>query len=113
MEKRLFQSDQSLNAPISTEEDGADWLSMMPSDTPTPEQIVTRDKDEETHKEWIETALSKLKDREQIIMRKRHLTEDGATLDSLGKELGISKERVRQIEADAMKKLKKRSSNQL
>lgn len=108
MEKRLFQSDYSLNAPLSTDgEDGTDWLSMMPSNDSTPEEIVEQKKDIQTQKIWIENALSQLKDREALIIRKRHLNEDGATLEQLGTELGISKERVRQIEAGAMKKLKK------
>ena len=108
MEKRLFQSDQSLNAPASKDDgNDTDWLSLMPSNTPTPEEIVTHDKDAETQHEWIESALSQLKDREQLIIRKRHLQENTVTLEVMGKELGISKERVRQIEAEAMKKLKK------
>ncbi len=108
MERRLFQSDQSLNAPMSSEEDsGADWLSQLPSDTPTPEDLTAETKDEETYKSWLNGALSTLKEREQYIIQRRHLTENGATLETLGNELGISKERVRQIEGDAMKKLKK------
>ncbi len=114
MERRLFQSDQSLNAPVSREDgNDTDWLSLMPSNTPTPEEIVTQSKDEETHQQWIEDALSHLKDREQLIIRKRHLQEDSVTLEVLGKELGVSKERVRQIEADAMKKLKKALSENI
>lgn len=108
MEKRLFQSDHSLDAPISQDgENGADWLSMMPSNTPTPEDFVIQTKDVQTQKTWIDDALSQLKDREAIIIRKRHLSEDGATLEELGKEMGVSKERIRQIEADALNKLRK------
>ena len=55
---------------------------------------------------WLHGALTKLNDREKKIIRARRLTDEGATLEALGAELGISKERVRQIESRAMEKLK-------
>ncbi len=107
MERRLFHTDQSLNAPLSQDGESDEILSLLPANTPSPEEWVTESKDSQTYKAWLEEALSQLKDREQLIIRKRHLREDGATLETLGKELNISKERVRQIEAEAMGKLKK------
>ena len=56
--------------------------------------------------QWLNDALGDLSDREQMIIRERHLGEDVATLETLGKELGVSKERVRQLEARAMDKLR-------
>ena len=55
---------------------------------------------------WLAEALSELGPREQIIIRKRRLHEDGATLEALGRELGVSKERVRQLEYRALRKLR-------
>ena len=107
MERRLFHTDQSLNAPLTQDGNSDEFISLMPSSTPTPEEYVSDTKDAETRTQWLEKALTKLNDREQIIIRKRHLQEDGLTLEVLGNELGISKERVRQIEAVALKKLKK------
>ena len=107
MERRLFHTDQSLNAPLTQDGNSDEFISLMPSSTPTPEEYVSDTKDAETRTQWLEKALTKLNDREQIIIRKRHLQEDGLTLGVLGNELGISKERVRQIEAVALKKLKK------
>ena len=56
--------------------------------------------------EPLYTALGVLNERELRIIRKRRLAEEGATLESLGSELGISKERVRQIENRALEKIR-------
>jgi RNA polymerase sigma-32 factor len=63
-------------------------------------------KDAESRSAWLDDALDTLSDREQHIIRERHLTYETVTLEVLGKELGISKERVRQLEQRAMEKLK-------
>ncbi len=105
MEMRLGGGDQSLNARIG--EDGDDeWLSLMPDSGPGPEEIVTGMKDATTRSEWLESALNALSDREQKIIRDRHLTQETVTLEDLGKELGVSKERVRQLEQRAMTKMR-------
>lgn len=105
MESRLSGSDHSLNVQIS--EDGVDeWQSMLSDDRPNPEQVVIGTKDANTRSKWLENALTSLSDREQKIIRDRHLGYDSVTLEELGNQLGISKERVRQLESRAMDKLK-------
>jgi DNA-directed RNA polymerase specialized sigma24 family protein len=56
---------------------------------------------------WLAEALSRLSDREKLIIHERRLVENGVTLESLGRKLGVSKERVRQIEVRAFEKLQK------
>lgn len=106
MESRLSANDQSLNARIS--ENSEDEIqSFLADDAPNPEEVVIGMKDAKTRSAWLNQALGELSDREQKIIRKRHLGGQGAvTLEDLGKDLGISKERVRQLEARAMDKLK-------
>lgn len=105
MENRLSGADQSLNAVIG--EDGAEeWQNFLADDRPNPEEIVIGMKDAQSRSQWLNQALGQLSDRERKIIRDRHLNYDAVTLEDLGKELGISKERVRQIESRAMEKLK-------
>jgi RNA polymerase sigma-32 factor len=63
--------------------------------------------DSERRVKWLRSALTVLSDRELKILRARRLSDESATLESLGEGLGISKERVRQIESRAMEKLKR------
>lgn len=105
MEGRLSGSDSSLNARIG--EDGDDeWQSLLPDTGPTPEDVVVGIKDAQSRSAWLNSALKGLSDREQKIIRDRHLGYETVTLEALGKDLGVSKERVRQLEQRAMEKLK-------
>ena len=56
---------------------------------------------------WIEDALDQLPEREARIIRARLLLDETLTLEELGQELGVSKERVRQLEARALSKLRR------
>ena len=105
MEARLSGADSSLNATIGEDGDD-DWQSMLSDDRPNPEDIVLGMKDAQTRSEWLKSALGELSNREQTIIRERHLGYETVTLEELGKELGVSKERVRQLEQRAMGKLK-------
>lgn len=105
MEQRLSAHDQSLNVMISDDSDD-DWQGFLVDDRPTPEQVVIGARDAKSRSAWLNSALGQLTDRERTIIEVRRLSEDGATLEDLGKTLGISKERVRQLESRALSKLK-------
>jgi RNA polymerase sigma-32 factor len=105
MENRLSGADTSLNAMIG--EDGENERGdFLVDDRPNPEDIVIHLKDQKTRHDWLQKSLGHLNTREQHIIKMRALCEDVVTLEALGKELGVSKERVRQLEARAMEKLK-------
>jgi RNA polymerase sigma-32 factor len=107
MDSRLSGSDTSLNAPISDgEEGGADRMAFLRCEAPLPDEQVTSVIDDERRSAWLYSALEELNPRELKIIRERRLTEESATLEALGSALGISKERVRQIESRALQKLK-------
>jgi RNA polymerase sigma-32 factor len=106
MDARLGGSDVSLNAPVSTEEEtGAERQDLLLSEAPLPDETVSGMIDGDRRTKWLKSALEVLNERELKIIKRRRLSEDGATLDQLGQELGISKERVRQLESRALKKL--------
>lgn len=106
MASRLSASDRSLNAPLAAEGD-AQWQDLLPDESAQPDEIVMESRDSERRKEWIAEALKTLNQRETLIIMERRLTDDSVTLEVLGKRLGISKERVRQIEHQALGKLRK------
>jgi len=112
MELRLAGNDQSLNAPVSETGDD-DWQGLLADDRPNPEQVVTGLRDSRTISAWLAEALDDLNPRERIIIDQRRLSEHGATLEELGRELGISKERVRQLESRALLKLRERLADRM
>ena len=105
MEIRLSSLDQSLNTPISESSDD-DWQDFLADVRPSPEEVAIGMRDSETRSRWLTEALRELSPREQTIILQRRLSEDGATLEELGRKLGVSKERVRQLEHRALLKLK-------
>ncbi len=107
MDSRLSAPDSSLNAPVVDDGSGSsDRMDFLVSSDPLPDEIVGETIDEERRTGWLRTALGVLNERELRIIRERRLQDDGATLELLGEKLGISKERVRQIESRALEKLK-------
>ena len=106
MASRLSGSDRSLNAPLSIDGDG-EWQDMIADEAAIPEQLVMAEHDTARRRKWIAEALKTLNPREMHIISKRRLAEESMTLEALGEELGVSKERVRQIEHQALGKLRK------
>lgn len=105
MEMRLMGGDQSLNASISPTGEDA-WQDFLADERPNPEELASENLDSRERTRWLVDCLSELSDREQVIIRERRLRDDGRTLEELGVKLGISKERVRQIEHRALTKLR-------
>ena len=105
MKGRLSGSDQSLNATFSENSD-LEIQDLLVDQRASPEQNAILTKDTKTISNLINEALNKLPEREKKIIGARQLSENTVTLQELGKDLGISKERVRQLENRALNKLK-------
>ena len=107
MEGRLSGSDYSLNATQSTEDEGREWSDALEDDSAQAAETVEHEHDTEQLRTWLLQAMNDLNDRERFIVRERKLREQPRTLESLGQELNLSKERVRQLEAAAFGKMRK------
>jgi RNA polymerase sigma-32 factor len=105
MDMRLGAADQSLNAPVGDSSED-DWQDFLPDRRPNPEEVVASTRDGEIRSRWLAEAMGELSSRERAIIRQRRLREEGSTLEELGRELGVSKERVRQLEHRALVKLR-------
>jgi RNA polymerase sigma-32 factor len=109
MDSRLSVPDMSLNAPVTDSDPSvpSQRMDFLPDDGPLPDEIVASNIDTDRRSGWLADAMAGLSQRELDILKERRLTENAATLESLGDRLGISKERVRQIENRALEKLRR------
>ena len=107
MEGRLSGSDFSLNATQSSEDEGRECIDALEDDGAQAAETVEHRHDTDTLREWLLCALNALNERERFIVRERKLRDAPRTLESLGQELKLSKERVRQLEAAAFTKMRK------
>jgi len=106
MEKRLSGHDLSFDPYPEEDEDFAP-ATYLPSPNSDPAQSVERDNEGANDHERLTAALAKLDERSRMILSRRWLAENKATLHELAAEYGVSAERIRQIEANAIGKLKK------
>ena len=107
MDGRLSGSDFSLNATQAIDEEGREWIETLEDENARADLAVEEDYDQQRLADWLGVAMDALNEREQFIVRERKLIESPRTLESLGAELGLSKERVRQLEAAAFGKMRK------
>ncbi len=108
MQGRLSGSDFSLDAPQGSDEaEGRSWVDTLEDDSEQVEDRVRFRRDRDTLRGWLVESMGTLTERERFIVRERKMVEAPRTLQSLGSELGVSKERVRQLEAIAFEKMRK------
>jgi RNA polymerase sigma-32 factor len=105
MEQRMGSKDLSLDAELTSEKD-ASHLDFLTGGEANQEELLTIAEEEENVRKGMAVALKTLKDRERYIIEKRVLSDQPLTLEELGTKFNISRERVRQIESAALKKIK-------
>jgi len=97
-----LQRDLSLDAEV----DGQSLVTSLPAIGATPEEELAESDWQNHQLSQLQGALSLLSERDRHIVRQRHLSEEPVTLKELAEELGVSIERVRQLENRAMSKLR-------
>lgn len=102
---RMSGPDLSLDAPQSSDEEGRSWVETIEDQDIDTETTVTDRLEGSWRRRLLASALDELPDRERRIVSERHLSEEPTTLSDLGVSLGVSKERVRQLEERALKRL--------
>ena len=103
--------DASLNVSIGGEDGSSEWQDWLQDDTETQEEALGQDQEHNAKMELLKTAMSALNEREQDIISKRRLADKPMTLEELAIIYGVSRERIRQIEARAFEKLQEAMIN--
>lgn len=106
MLRRLSAPDLSLETPLRADGEGETLGDRLVSALPTPEEEVAERGLQGLWTGMLAKALKLLPDREAHIIRVRHLADPVPTFEAIGRELGISKDRVRQLEARALARLR-------
>jgi RNA polymerase sigma-32 factor len=104
---RRLGGDASLNAPIREDGDSGEWMDWLVDDSASQESRLAESEQSANRHKALGDALNVLNDRERRIFEARRLTEQPLTLEQLADEFGVSRERVRQIEARAFEKVQK------
>ncbi|MBI4185267.1 MAG: RNA polymerase sigma factor RpoH [Proteobacteria bacterium] len=106
MDRRLAGPDQSLNVPVAAE-GGLEWQEWLVDAGPDQEATLADREEVARRRALLTRALAALSERERHILEERRLKARPKTLDELSRHYGVSRERVRQIEARALDKLEK------
>ncbi|MBF0382479.1 MAG: RNA polymerase factor sigma-32 [Magnetococcales bacterium] len=101
---RMSWTDTSLNQPIM--EDEGEMLYLIPDMRPNQEHKIAEHEHHEVMVKLISKGMNKLNAREREVISKRFLADKQVTLESLGEQFSLSRERIRQIEKNALDKLR-------
>jgi RNA polymerase sigma-32 factor len=104
---RRLGGDVSLNAPIREDGDSGEWQDWLVDDSSDQEERLAESEQSDNRRKALGEALSVLNERERRIFEARRLADDPITLEDLAAEFGVSRERVRQIEARAFDKVQR------
>ena len=110
MDGRMSTGDQSLNAPMrgrgAEGEDGGEWQDWLEDSADSQEAVLAKTDELDARRQLLMAALATLNEREAAILQARRLQDEPETLEQLSEKFGVSRERIRQIEARAFEKLR-------
>ncbi|MBM4306623.1 MAG: RNA polymerase sigma factor RpoH [Deltaproteobacteria bacterium] len=112
MEQRMASRDLSLDAPFDEGKD-LTHLDLLQEESPSQEEMLALEQEKEIREREVQKALKRLSEKEVFIIKNRIMSDEPLTLQEIGSHLKLSRERVRQIESEALKKLKKEMSTSI
>ncbi|MBW8309239.1 MAG: RNA polymerase sigma factor RpoH [Candidatus Paracaedibacteraceae bacterium] len=108
MNHRLSSLTNSLNAPIKSSAEGdSEWIDWLADDRETHDVQIAEIDEINKRRALLNEAMKSLNQREQTIIYDRRLREEPLTLEEVSDKLGVSRERIRQIELRAFERLQK------
>jgi RNA polymerase sigma-32 factor len=110
---RWFSGDASLNAPIREDSDSGEWQDLLVEEGASQETTLAARDEYDYRRKTLASALRVLNGRERRIFEARRLAEDPITLADLASEIGVSPERVRQIDVRSFEKVQKAVKNRV
>jgi len=109
MEQRMSSRDLSLDTPFDEGKE-LTHLELLREESLNQEEAIAQEEEKKIREREVENAMKRLNDKEAYVIKSRIMSEEPLTLQQIGDHLKLSRERVRQIESEALKKLKKEFS---
>ena len=106
MEQRMSSRDLSLDAPFDDNQE-LTHFDLLKETSPNQEEVFGDEEEKKILESEVQNAINRLNDKEEYVIRNRIMADSPLTLQEIGNHLKLSRERVRQIESEALKKLKK------
>jgi RNA polymerase sigma-32 factor len=106
MEQRMSSRDLSLDTPFDDENE-LKHLDLLQEDSPNQEEVLIREQEKKIREREVQNAMKRLNEKEIYVIKNRIMSDEPLTLQEIGNHLKLSRERVRQIESEALKKLKR------
>jgi RNA polymerase sigma-32 factor len=112
MEQRMAARDLSLDTPFDEGQELTP-LDLLKEDSPNQEEAIAQDEEKRMREREVQNAMKRLSEKETYVIKNRIMADEPLTLQQIGDHLKLSRERVRQIESEALKKLKREFSTRL
>jgi RNA polymerase sigma-32 factor len=106
MEQRMSSRDLSLDTPFDEGQE-LTHLELLREDSPNQEEAIAQEEEKKIREREVQNAMKRLNEKEVYVIKNRIMADEPLTLQQIGDHLKLSRERVRQIESEALKKLKK------
>ncbi len=109
MEQRMSSRDLSLDTPFDEGQE-LTHLELLKEESPNQEEAIAQEEEKKIREREVQNAMKRLNEKEAYVIKSRIMAEEPLTLQQIGDHLKLSRERVRQIESEALKKLKREIS---